>query len=91
MAKHKPSMEISIILAQYLSLIACVVVAMLILGAVPYSIGKFFGRKTERRELGELFARNRCQFDLTIAEIKLDGLKRGVACSRRSGGSGGGY
>jgi hypothetical protein len=91
--RRKPHMEISIALAQYLSLIACTVVSMLILGAVPYSIGKFFGRKSERQELGELFARDRCQFDLVIAEIKLDGLRRGVTYSRRGtgSGSGGGY
>lgn len=80
-------METLMLLSQVGSLLSSVAALVLVLGALPYAIGRAVGRRAERRALLELSVEDKPKFQLWLASGQIKTIKSMNAAL--AGGSGG--
>lgn len=77
------TMETFIFFIQWGILLSMAAAMGLLLGALPYAIGRFVGRKEAEGELEALFSQDRSRFQVRVAEIQVRASKKDLEAMGR--------
>lgn len=76
-------MDTLITLTQYVALASCLGAGLLILGALPYALGRHVGKRGAMTSLAALSATDKLRWRMLLAEMEARGMRMAVEGIRR--------